>query len=96
MLSKELTKLIMGNLELLNYCNEHYVDLEKLAQCHIEKMGNEFMFCLPKENVPVSSQILPLDIDIATQPDVVMILRVERKSLAFELTAESHRILHKK
>ena len=94
MLSKELTILINRNVELLKYCNEQNIDLEKLSQCYIEKMGNEFLFCLSKENVPVSTQILPLDIDIATQPDVVLIIRVEGKSLFFETTEKTNRILH--
>ena len=75
MLSFEAKTLILGNTVVLNYCKSNDLDVNKLAKCRIEKMGNNFVVGLPKED---SEFLKPtMENDIATQPDVVLIISVE-------------------
>lgn len=94
MLAKSTKQLIMRNVDLLNYCMQHGINIDKLNKCNIEKMGDEFIFVLDKENVPVSKEIFPLDIDIATQPDIVLIVTVENNVFNVETTEFTKRILN--
>lgn len=96
----ESTKLlILGNKELLKHCRKYNIDMSKLKQCSIEQMGNNFdtyfLFGLPKENIPKSQCELPLDIDIASQPDVVLEVTVTNLgTIIIENTNKTVRILH--
>lgn len=94
MLANSTKKLILGNIDLLNYCQTHSINIEKLNKCNIEKMGDEFMFVLDKENVPKSSQIIPLDIDIETQPDIVLIVSISDCGIQIETTNKTRRLLN--
>lgn len=95
MLNATTKKLILGNVELLKYCNSACIDVLKLGQCNIERMGHHYVFGLKKENIPISTAGLPLDIDIASQPDVVLIMTVTEEDIIFETTEKTIRILNK-
>lgn len=93
-LSKESRAIIYGNIELLKKCNEAGIDLDKLKKCNIEKMGKQYVFVLSKENKPKSKSSLPLDIDIDTQPDIVLIMKInDKQQITFETTDSTRRIL---
>lgn len=94
-LSEDTKYLVLGNIELLNYCNKCGVDINKLRKCRIDKMGNSFVFGYPKDNPPKSKQLIPLDIDIATQPYVVLIVTVDDNRLNIETTKDTIQILKK-
>lgn len=49
-------------------------------------MDNILAFTLEKENKPKSTQIIPLDIDLATQPDPVLQIEVSDDEIHFHTT----------
>lgn len=95
-ISKELKKVVLGNIELIKYCNEVGIDLEKLAQCRIERIGKgeALIFALSKENVPKSTQLIPLDFDLDSQPDIVLIMHVTENDIFFDVFDETRRVLN--
>ena len=92
-LNKNDKYILMGNIELLNKCKEMAVDINKLKKCNVEQMGNNYVFALSKDNVPKQGRIPSLANDIATQPDIVLIMTVENGKLTFETTEYTPRIL---
>lgn len=85
----------MGNVTLLKHCEKIGVDISKFKKCNIERMGNMYIFVLSKENVPKSTAAVPLDIDIASQPDIVLIMEPdENGKLTFRETDKTIRILN--
>ena len=56
-------------------------------------MSNHYVFILSKNNVPKSKCAIPLDIDISSRPDIVLIITVENGKLTFETTEYTPRIL---
>ena len=88
-------RIVLGNVELIKYCKSAGISVEKLKQCEIEQMGNLFVFVLEKENKPKSKCLIPLDVDLDTQPDVVLTMEVdENNSLEFETFEKTRRILN--
>ena len=86
--------LVCGNVELLKKCNEAGISIDKLKKCNIEKMGKNYVFVLAKDNKPKSKCSLPLDIDIETQPDIVLIMEVtDENGIKFETTDKTRRVL---
>lgn len=86
--------LVCGNINLLKYCQSSGISIEKLMKCNIEKMGNKYVFALSKENKPKSKSSLPLDVDIDTQPDIILIMEVaEDGTINFENTDKTTRVL---
>ena len=92
-LNKNDKYILMGTIELLNKCKEMAVDINKLKKCNVEQMGNHYVFVLSKDNVPKQGRIPSLANDIATQPDIVLIMTVENGKLTFETTEYTPRIL---
>ena len=93
-LNKQAKALVCGNVELLKKCNETGIKIEKLKKCNIEKMGNNYIFVMSKENKPKSRSELPLDIDLYTQPDIVLIMEVNDDcKISFETTQHTKRLL---
>lgn len=92
-LSDSARTLVMGNAEILNKCRELSVDINKFKRCNIEQMGNHYVFILSKDNVPKSKCVIPLDTDIDSQPDIVLIVTAENGKLTFETTEYTPRIL---
>lgn len=89
MLSKETKKVVLGNVQLLEFCKHQNIDIEKLKYCNIERMGDEFFFVMPRNN-----GIAPtLENDIATQPDVVLIMHTSSEDFDFETTEWTLKIL---
>lgn len=88
--------LILGNVHLISYCNSVGIDINKLKQCNIEKMGDKYVFVLSKFNAPKSKSLIPLDVDIATQPDIVLIMDVDadNEKVSFETTSKTIRVLN--
>ena len=92
-ISNTLKTLVLGNVHLIEYCNSTGIDLFKLKNCEIERMDNLLAFILEKENKPKSTQIIPLDVDLATQPDPVLQIEVNSDKLNFHTTDKTSRIL---
>lgn len=92
-LSNTLKTLVLGNVHLIEYCDLTGIDVSKLKRCNIERMDNLLAFTLEKENKPKSTQIIPLDIDLATQPDPVLQIEVNGDKLNFHTTDKTSRIL---
>lgn len=92
-LNKNDKYILMGNIELLNKCKEMAVDINKLKKCNVEQMGNHYVFVLSKDNVPKQGRIPSLANDIATQPDIILIMTVEDNKSTFETTEYTPRIL---
>lgn len=93
-LSEDMKRLVLGNIDLIKYCNQVGIDMEKLSKCRIEKMGTNYVFALSKENVPVSKQLIPLDYDLDSQPDIVLILNFDNNVINFETFNETKRVLN--
>jgi len=86
--------MVFGNINLIRYCHGAGISLDKLKKCNIEKMGNTYVFVLSKENMPKSNSLIPLDVDIATQPDVVLTMEVlGEENINFGTTDKTLRIL---
>ena len=93
-LSENSKFMVCGNVNLLRYCTESGISIEKLKQCNIEKMGNHYVFVLSKENKPKSKCMLPLDIDLETQPDIVLTMEIQGEDkVKFETTDKTVRVL---
>lgn len=87
-------KMFMRNVDFIKYINSNPIDVEKLKKCNIEKMGGDYYIVLSKENIPKSTCALPLDVDIASQPDIVLIASVnEQGALNIKETEKTKRIL---
>lgn len=94
-LSESNKKLVLGNIEILKFCHDSCIDVNKLSKCNIERMGDFYVFGLDKENIPESKQPwLPLDIDIESQPDIVLTVDLEDiDNMKFETTDKTKRVL---
>jgi hypothetical protein len=86
---------INGNVNLLRYCQDAGISMDKLKECNIEKMGDNYVYVLSKENAPRSNALIPLDKDLETQPDVVLIMHIntETSQVEFETTSKTMRVL---
>lgn len=94
-LSDNSKYMVCGNIELLKYCSTTGISIEKLKKCNIEKMGNNYVFVLAKENKPKSNSIIPLDIDMETQPDIVLTMKIHGDNdIIFETTDNTIKILN--
>jgi hypothetical protein len=86
-------KMFMRNIDFIKYINSKPIDVDKLSKCSIEKMDGDYYIVLSKENIPKSTCALPLDVDIASQPDIVLIVRVnEDGTLNIQGTDKTQRI----
>lgn len=93
-LSEQAKVILFGNIELIKYCRRVGIDEEKLKKCNIGIMGNMYVLSLSKENPPKSKCILHIDIDLDTQPDIVLIMSVSNKGgIDFETTSFTKRVL---
>ena len=81
MLGKATKNIVLGNVQLLEYCKQHSIDHTKLRRCNIEKMGDKYFFVMPKKNVVPS-----LSNDIDSQPDVVLTMDAGSDIFYFENT----------
>ena len=94
-LSDNSKLLVFGNIDLIKYCKSSGISLEKLKKCSIEKMGNNYVFVLSKNNNVKSSSLIQLDVDLDTQPDIVLIMEVtDGKFIEFKTTNKTLRILN--
>lgn len=93
-LSKEHKAVLFGNVDLLMFCKNSAIDLKKLKECNIEEMGHGvYVFTLSKAVKPKSEQLLPLDIDLMTQPDIVLTAEVSNDKLEINTTKHTKRVL---
>lgn len=65
--------------------------MEKLKTCNIEKMGNDYLFVMNKEGIE-KYKGKGLEYDIATQPDIVLKMKVVGNNITFEITDKTERI----
>lgn len=85
--------VLMGNRDLLEYCNNVGISVSKLEMCNIEKMGETYVFVLSK-NYNYPKPVL-LEHDIDTQPDIVLIMEYQgQKKFKFETTTHTRRVLN--
>ncbi len=87
MLNAMTKKIVLGNIQLLNYCMQKKIDISKLNDCNIERMDSKYIFVLPKKNVKLS-----LDNDIDSQPSVVLTMDVSADNFNFEETEWTDKI----
>lgn len=96
MLNYKLKTIILGNINLIEYCNKEGIDLDILKKCRIETINKQFFFALQKENAPKMPEGY-FGCDLRTQPDVVLIMDVdEAGNFYFEQTEHTVRILRYK
>lgn len=93
-LNEKERAIAMTNAVLLNYCQNNSVNMDKLHRCQIESLGGDYYFVLDKDNAPKSKQLIPLDVDIATQPDVVLKLVYNGHRVEVETTEMTKRLLN--
>ena len=92
-LSRGHTRMIMDNINLLRFCQVAEIDLSIFYQCDIEKMDNQFMFVLQKENAPQMPEGV-YGCDLRAQPDIVLIVEPdENGNLIIGTTRHTVRIL---
>ena len=87
MLNPATKKVVLGNIQLLKYCEDQNIDISKLQSCRIERMDNIFYFCMAKKNVVPS-----MENDIASQPDIVLTMDVSQDEFEFEITKQTSMI----
>ncbi len=88
MLSNPTKNILLGNIQLIDYCKNQRIDMRKLRNCNIEKMGNVYFFVLSKQCAKSS-----LDNDIDSQPDVVLTMDVSDTDFQFSNTEWTERVL---
>ncbi len=88
MVSKQEKNIILGNVQLLNYCDNNNIDMQKLSDCDIERIGTRFIFVLRKNNNNLEPTLAN---DIDTQPDIVLTMEVENKNFVFSETEFTNR-----
>ena len=81
MLSIATKKVVLGNIQLLDYCKSRKIDISKLNDCNIEKMNNKYFFVMPRKGITPT-----LDNDIDSQPSVVLTMDVSSDEFSFEST----------
>lgn len=96
-LSETSKAILIGNIEFIKYCRECGISLEKMDKCNIEKMGDTYVFVLCKNNIPKANSDILLDLDIETQPDIVLIMEYDKESkvFKFETTEFTKRVLNR-
>jgi hypothetical protein len=88
-LNKYSKSIVMGNIQLLEYCSENRLNINTLKHCEVEKMENEYYFVYPKSYVSLEEAG-----DIGSQPDVVLIMDIsETDEYKFTETECTERIL---
>ena len=88
-----LKVIVLGNSDLIDYCNKVGISLKMLKNCNVEKMGNSYVFVLSRD-FPKSKQMIPLDLDIASQPDIVLFMEYSKGGLIFKTTDKTSRVLN--
>lgn len=92
-LNENHKRVICGNVEIVKFCSETGISVKRLTECNIEKMGDLYVFVLNKDKEYESQNILPLDIDMETQPDVVLTVDSSSNPLKIETTDKTQRLL---
>ena len=87
--------MVYSNMHLLRYCKGAGISIDKLKKCNIEQMGNMYVFVLDRKNVPISKSLIPLDIDLETQPDIVLTMKIESEdNIQINTTDKTIRVLN--
>ena len=81
MLGAATRNILFGNVQLLEYCKNHSIDMSKLHQCNVERMGSKYFFVMRKKCDDVT-----LENDIDSQPDVVLTMDASSERFQFENT----------
>lgn len=91
-LSESSKAVLIGNKDLITYCESVGISMEKLEICNVEKMGDTHVFVLSK-NHGYGAETL-LEHDIETQPDIILIMEYTGdKKFKFETTSNTKRVL---
>lgn len=88
MLGRSSKNVIMGNVQLINYCKNNSIKMSKLNNCNIEKMGNTYFFVLTK-----GFKNPTMENDIASQPDVVLTMDATEDIFKFSNTKWTSRVI---
>ena len=94
-LTENSKAILLGNIELLKFINEHALDMDKIKQCNIDTLGdNCYAFCMYKKDAPKSKYpLFPMDIDLATQSDIVLVMNVDDGKITIESTDKTRELL---
>ncbi len=71
---------ILSNAQLNDFCSAHGIDMLGLSKCNIEKMGTKYFFVKRK-----STEKPTLEEDIASQPDIIMVMDTSTVPYQFEI-----------
>lgn len=74
-------RIIFGNVQLLEYCKRRRIDIAMLQECEIERMNHRYFFVRHKKGIRPT-----MESDIATQPDVVLVMDAGKDKFQFEET----------
>ena len=88
MINKPTKSVLLGNIQLLDYCKRQHIDLDKLQMCNVERMGNKFFFVLS-----IGAKSPTLENDIESQPDVVLTMDVSKSCFQFDRTEWTRRVV---
>lgn len=69
-LNENSKKVVLHNKSLIEHCKIVGINIEKLSNCNIEKVDNNYIFVLSK-NTRYSTKTM-LEYDLETQPDIVL------------------------
>lgn len=85
--------MIFGNKDLIKFCNESGISMQKMRKCNIEKMGDIYVFVLSKNHGYGKDTYL--EHDLKTQPDVVLLMMYDgNNKFNFETTEKTERVLN--
>jgi len=87
MLGNAMKNVLLGNVQLLDYCNKQGIDISELSKCNIERMGSKYYFVLPKPGIRPT-----MDNDRASQPDVVLTMDAHTDRFKFEQTVWTEKV----
>lgn len=86
-------RMIMDNINIMNYCKRIGIDRSKFHQCNIEVMNGLFYFVLSKVDAPKFPDGV-FGCDLRGQPDIVLIVKPDAAgNLIFLKTQKTHRIM---
>lgn len=87
MVSATTKRIIMGNVQLLDYCKEKRISISKLTKCNIEKIGERYFFVMHK-----TGSLPTMEHDIDSQPDVVLTMDASSDNFLFSNTEWTARV----
>lgn len=82
-------KVLLNCIEVIRYCKDVGLDLNKLKSCRVEKMFDEYVFGLLKKGYDDDSDWY-LHEDLNTQPDIVLIVSCKDDEIVIKGTDKTY------